>query len=182
MLYFQEPWELEGLINTGKLVQKCLLKQADINKILKIIQWKVLKGTHSPVAIKEIQAGYGVNSYFKDSYLSLAQSKLPNTKTKIWMVETLAENYILLDSLLFIIITTPENETTLLAIPEVCIDKIITLYHSSLFAGHQGVIKSYLTISDKFFIPGLTHYLWSYIKGCHICQLSHNDKPPTRQL
>ena len=29
-------------------------------------------------------------------------------------------------------------------------DKIITLYHKSLFAGHQGVIKTYLTISDKF--------------------------------
>ena len=31
-------------------------------------------------------------------------------------------------------------------------------------------------------IPGLIHYLHSYFKGCHICLLSHNDKPPTRQL
>ena len=77
----------------------------------------------------------------------------------------LAERFILLDSLLLKIITTPEKETALLAIPEVCIDKIIKLYHSSLFAGHQGVIKTYLTISDKFFIPGLIHYLHSYIKG-----------------
>ena len=30
-----------------------------------------------------------------------------------------------------------------------CADKIITLYHSSLFPGHQGVIKTYLTISEK---------------------------------
>ena len=35
---------------------------------------------------------------------------------------------------------------------------------------------------DKFFIPGLICYLNSYIKGCHICQLSRNDKPPMRQL
>ena len=66
--------------------------------------------------------------------------------------------------------------------PEVCADKIITLYHSSLFTGHQGVIKTYLPISDKFFIPTLIHYLCSYIKGCHICQLRHNEKPPSRQL
>ena len=26
------------------------------------------------------------------------------------------------------------------------------------------------------------HYLHSYIKGCHICQLSRKDKTPTRQL
>ena len=56
------------------------------------------------------------------------------------------------------------------------------LISQSLFAGHQGVIKTYLTISDKFFIPNLMHDLWSYIKGCHICQLSRNEKPPSRHL
>ena len=44
--YFQEPQELESLINTGMLVQKFLPRQADIDKILKIIQRKVLKGMH----------------------------------------------------------------------------------------------------------------------------------------
>ena len=44
------------------------------------------------------------------------------------------------------------------------------------------MIKTYLTIGDKFFMPGLMHYLRSYIKGCHICQLSRNNKQPTRQL
>ena len=33
-----------------------------------------------------------------------------------------------------------------------------------------------------FLIPNLIHYLRSYIKGCHICQLSRNEKPPTRPL
>ena len=33
--YFQEPQELDSLISTGKPVQKFLLKQADIDKILK---------------------------------------------------------------------------------------------------------------------------------------------------
>ena len=40
----------------------------------------------------------------------------------------------------------------------------------------------YLTISDKFFIPNLIHYLRSFLKACHICQLARNDKLPTRQL
>ena len=56
------------------------------------------------------------------------------------------------------------------------------LYHVSLFVGHQNVIKTYLTINDNFFIPNLIHYLRSYIKGYPICQLVHNEKPPTRQL
>ena len=69
-----------------------------------------------------------------------------------------------------------------LAIPETCVDNIISLYHSNLFTRYQGVIKTYLTISDKFSIPNLIHYLRSYIKGCHICQLTRTKKPLTRQL
>ena len=95
-------------------------------------------------------------------------------------METLTERYILLDSILFKIIH--EKETAVLAVPEICTDKMITLYHYSIFAGHQGVIKNYLTISNKFFIPNLIHYLRSYIKVCHICQLAQNKKPPARQL
>ena len=71
--YFQEPQELESLINTDMLVQKFLPKQADINKVLKIIQRKVLKGMHLPVSVKEIQAGYLISLYFKD--ISVLHSK-----------------------------------------------------------------------------------------------------------
>ena len=84
--------------------------------------------------------------------------------------------------MLFKLTTIPGKETALLSIPEMCADKIITLYHSSLFAGHQGVIKTYLIISNRFFIPNLMHYLRSYIKGCHIFQLNRKDKLPVRQL
>ena len=84
--------------------------------------------------------------------------------------------------MLFKLTTIPGKETVLLAIPEICADKIITLYHSNLFAGHQGVIKTYLMISDRFYIPNVMHYLRSYIKGCHICQLNRKDKLTERQL
>ena len=57
-------------MGTGKLEEIFLLKQADTDKILKIIQRKVLKGTHLPVAVKEMQAGYLISPYFKDSYLA----------------------------------------------------------------------------------------------------------------
>ena len=133
-----------------------------------------------PVGIKEIQAGYLHISYFRDLYLYLSQNKLPSSKSAIQRIETLAEKYILLDSLLFKI--TPEKETAVLVVPETCVDKIITLYHSRLFVGHQRVIKTYLTISDKFIIQNLIHYLRSYIKGCHLCQLVCNEKLPPRQL
>ena len=94
--------------------------------------------------IKDIKFRYLVSSYFKDIYLYLAQNKLPSNKSAIMKIEALAEKYILLDSLLFKIVSSPERETVLLAMLEVCANKIITLYHSSLFAGHQGATKAYL--------------------------------------
>ena len=80
-----------------------------------------------------------VSLYFKDIYLYLAQNKLPSTKTAIPKGEMLAEKCILLDSLLFKIIAILGKEMVVLSILETCAYKIITLYHSSLFGGHQGV-------------------------------------------
>ena len=180
--YIQKPYELKDLIDSTKLVQKFLPKQTDIDKILDIIKRKVLKGTHLSLTIKEIQGGYLSSPYFKDLYLFLSQNKLPSKRSSIKKVETLAENFVLLDSLLFKLVTMPDKETALLAISEICLDKIIALYHASLLAGHQGVVKTYLTMKDKFFVPGLMHYLRSFIKGCHICQLARPNKPPMRQL
>ena len=127
--------ELADLININNIVQKYLPKQTDIDKIMKMRQRKVLKGTYLPVAVKEIQAGYLNSPYFKDLYLYLTQNRLPSSKNAICKFEVLAERYIMLDSLLFKLVTIPEKETALLAIPEMCADKIITFYYSSLFAG-----------------------------------------------
>ena len=95
--YFQEPPELQGLVSRGKLVEKLLPKEADIDNILKVIQRKVLKGIHQPVTVKEIQAGNLISPYFKVLYL------------------------------LFKLVTIPEKEKVLLGIPETCASKIITL-------------------------------------------------------
>ena len=136
--------DLESLVNTSNLIQKFIPKQADIDKILKIIQCKVLKGSHLLVTVKEIQVGYLNTLYFKEIYLYLAHNKLPSSKVGITKVEALAEKYILLDSLSFKISKTPDKETEVLAIPQTCVNSIIALYYSSLFAGYQSVIKNLL--------------------------------------
>ena len=82
-------------------------KQTDIDKILEVIKKKVLKGTHLPLMIKEIQAGYLSCLYFKDINLYLAHNRLPIKKAAMRRVELLAEKYIMLDSLLFKLITIP---------------------------------------------------------------------------
>ena len=109
--YLEQPQELTKLVNTSKFVQRHLLQQADIDKILNVIKRKVLKGTRLSITSKEIQADY-LNS-------------MPSKSHVKHRVEMLAESFILLDSLLFKLITVPNKEKALLAIPENCIDKII---------------------------------------------------------
>ena len=62
----------------------------DIDKLLKVIQRKILKGTHLPVDIKEIHAGYLHSSYFKDIFLYLSQNGLTSSKAVIKKVEALS--------------------------------------------------------------------------------------------
>ena len=113
------------LVNTSKVVQKCLPQQTHIDKILDIIKRKVLKGMHLPLTIKEIQAGYLTSSFFKDLYRYLAQNIMPHKRHARHKVEAQAESFILLDSLLFKLVMVPDKEKALLAIPEACADKII---------------------------------------------------------
>ena len=92
--FFQNPKRLEDIIDMGNLVNKFLPKQTDIDKILHIIQRKVLKHTHLPVEIKEIQAGYLHSPYFREIYQYLLQNKLPNSKLAIKKLEALSERYV----------------------------------------------------------------------------------------
>ena len=62
-----------------------------IDKILEVIQRKVLKGTHPPVEVKEFQVGYLHSPYFKDLYQYLLQNKLPISKSGIKKLEALLE-------------------------------------------------------------------------------------------
>ena len=119
--YMQEPQELKDLIDTTKVIQKFLPKQTDTDKILEIIKRKVLKGMHLPLMIKEIQAGYLSSPCFKDLYLFLSQNKLPSKRSAVKKVETLAESFVLLDSLIFKLVMTPDKEAAVLAIPETCV-------------------------------------------------------------
>ena len=79
--------------------------------------------------------GYLYSPYFKDLYQYLLQNKLPISKSAIKKLEALSEKYVLLDSLLFRVY---QKETAVLAIPEMCTDKIITLYHKVCLQDTRG--------------------------------------------
>ena len=82
-MFFQNPKRLKDIIDMGNLIHQFLPRQIDIDKILHVIQRKVLKGTHLPVEIKEIQVCYLQSPYFKEICQYLSQNKLPHSKLAI---------------------------------------------------------------------------------------------------
>ena len=68
--YFQEPIELTDIIDTRNIIQRFLPKQTYIDKIIEIIKKEVLKDTHLPLMIKEIQVGY-LNSLSSTTYINI---------------------------------------------------------------------------------------------------------------
>ena len=96
-----DPPKLTDLVNTERIVQRYLPKQADIDKILKVIQRKVLKGTHLPITIKKIQAGYLNSPYFKDLYWHLSQNKLPSSKGVMCKIEAVVREIHFIRFLIF---------------------------------------------------------------------------------
>ena len=67
---------------------------------------------------------------------------------------------------LFKLVTTPDRESVHLAIPEICADKIITLYHSSLFG---------TSVSDK----NVSYYLGQilYTRSYALLTFIHQRMP-----
>ena len=56
-----------------------------------------------------------------------------------------------------------------LVVPEKLEANIFQMYHNSLFACHQGLWKTFLTIRNKFFISNLFAKLCMYIEACSVC-------------
>ena len=69
--------ELRQQINTSKVLHTLLSTQTYLNNISKVIERKLLKGTHIPMTISGIQVGYLTSPYFKNINLYLAQKGYP---------------------------------------------------------------------------------------------------------
>ena len=79
------PPSPESQIKKEVIVHKFLPKQIDLERLLKHMQKKILKGTH----LSTSKVGYLTSAHFKDIYLYLAQNTLPRSKSAIRRIETL---------------------------------------------------------------------------------------------
>ena len=174
---FIVPPTLEEETKGKEILAKNLPKQTDIDRLMKVLNRKILTRSRFPDTLKDLEAAYVQSAYFKDVYEYLRYNKLPNNVRKAYQVQVDANNYFLLGILLFRLHPSKTGETVpVLCVPPSKMDMVLDHYHSSLLGGHQGMNKTLRTLQERFFCPRMGDLVRSYIVSCHVCQLFKNSK------
>ena len=159
------------------ILAKNLPKQTDIDRLLAVLNRKILTRSRFPDGLKDLEAAYTHSACFKDIYVYLRYNKLPSNPRKAHQTQINANIHFLLGTLLFKL--TPNKlgvMNPVLCVPPSKMDLVLDHYHSSLLRGHQGMNKTLMTLQERFFCPRLGDMLRSYIVSCHVCQLFKNSK------
>ena len=171
------PPTLSGETKGKTILAKNLPKQTDIDRLLAVLNRKILTRSRFPDGLKDLEAAYTHSACFKDVYDYLRYNKLPSNPRKAHQTQINANNHFLLGTLLFKL--TPNKlgvMNPVLCVPPSKMDLVLDHYHSSLLGGHQGMNKTLMTLQERFFCPRLGDIVRSYIVSCHVCQLFKNSK------
>ena len=159
------------------ILAKNLPKQTDNDRLLAVLNRKILTRSRFPDGLKDLEAAYTHSACFKDIYEYLRYNKLPSNPRKAHQIQINANNHFLLGTLLFKLTPNKLGEMNpVLCVPPSKMYLILDHYHSSLLGGHQGMNKTLMTLQERFFCPRLGDIVRSYIVSCHVCQLFKNSK------
>ena len=145
------------------ILAKNLPKQTDIDRLLAVLNRKILTRSRFPDGLKDLEAAYTHSACFKDIYEYLRYNKLPSNPRKAHQTQMNANNHFLLGTLLFKLTPNKIGEMNpVLCVPPSKMDLVLDHYHSSLLGGHQGMNKTLMTLQERFFCPRLGDIVRSY--------------------
>ena len=149
-------------------------KQTDIDKFLQILKAKVTKSYDLSVTATELVKEYPHSPAFSSIYNYITQNVLPKDKRSQRMVIANAENYIVVNSVLFRLIQQKKVFDTsikcLLVVPEEFENSVFHMFHDTLLGAHYGPVNTYYTIKDRYWIHNMFEKLQRYISSCEACQ------------
>jgi len=153
------------------LVCKHIPRQYELDRMMKILKRKLVKDYNLPMEVKTIKTEQMTSPHFKDVYDNLAFGILPQNAKEARKVQIKSEQFILCNGILFRLYFYDDWLFKLqLALPESMAETVISQYHDSLLASHQGVIRTVATIRRYFYSPRLFDLVCNYIRACHQCQ------------
>ena len=157
----------------GDIKANHIPKQKELQRIMKNIQRKVIRDYNLPFDMHELQIQQETSPSFKPVYDFLAHDILPSDIKSARAVTAKAEQFILCNGLLFRLFLHDKYDSKMtlqLVIPDTMVDKVITKYHDDILSNHQGVMRTYLTIRQNFFMRNMFQRISNYIQACLRCQ------------
>ena len=134
-------------------------KQTDIDKFLKILKAKVTKSYDLSVSASELVKEYPHSPAFNSIYSYITQNVLPKDKRSQRMVIANAENYIVVNGVLFKLVkdkrTFDAPIKCLLVVPEKFENSVFHMFHDTLLGAHYGPVNTYYTIKDRYWIHNM---------------------------
>ena len=176
---FLLPPTLGDQISDNTLLHRHLPRQMDIDRIMTQINRKYLTKLQLPCSITDMQSAYLNSPHFKDIYLAVSMNKMPSKarSARKLEVDLLHAVYMIHGGLLYRYMRTPTGDSEpILCIPTSKIDIFLDLFHSSILGGHMGMLKSILTLQQRFYCPNLVYHVRMYIISCHVCQTFKHHK------
>ena len=155
------------------LFMKHIPKQKELDKFVNYLKQRVIHDCKVPLSVKELNAEYHVDPYFKDivKYLEKDYCRYVGKAQTVFKMQ--CEDYVLVNGVLFKIRYGKEDKgepSLVLCIPEKYIPTVLYQYHTPLLAGHPGVIKLYDTIKQRYYFPGMFNLVREFVECCLECQ------------
>ena len=168
-----------------EIIRRSLPRQTDLKPLLQEIGRTVMHSYSLPITMQELKAAYPKSPYFKDIYKYIMRGYSPFTGKADTSFKKECAEYTVMDGVLLRIIHRSSDSTDIdlvLCIPEEYIPLILYQYHDLVLAAHQGVVRTFATVRQKYFFPRMMHYIQRYIEACHKCQevKSHSARNPTK--
>ena len=156
------------------LFRKHILKQQEIDALLKNLRKQVLHNLMVNLDTKDLVESYTKSLRYREIYNYIADGRLPGNAITQKKIVGEATNYIVVNGLLFKIAQHKESgkwtHYLLLVIPEKFESNILNMYHNSLLAMHQGPYHTFLTMRKQFYFPNMLPKIQKYIEACTLCQ------------
>ena len=87
-----------------------------------------------------------------------------------WGIHRGETKFIMKKGLIYLQFTLLGKTTSQLVVPSSLTDRVMTLAHESLMAGHLGIRKTIDRVVAEFFWPGVCGDVTRFCKSCDICQ------------
>ena len=171
---YRRPITLVEKIRDSSIFRKHIPRQSELDKYLEIMKKKIIHDYQLPITLQELQAEYQKSPYFKDIYKYVKTEIIHFQGKAATIFKIMCQDYLIIEGLLFKLNPYKSKGDIkldcLLCIPERYIPSLLYQYHNTFLSSHQGVIKMYHTLREKYYFPHMMDCIRRYILSCHNCQ------------